>query len=100
MGVSGGLVPCPEALGVMIVAVGVNRTLFGLGLITSFSLGLAAVLMGLGILLVRSRHLVSRFERIGNRWTTVLPLMSSLLVTALGVGLAVKGLHAGVPLLQ
>jgi ABC-type uncharacterized transport system permease subunit len=39
----------------MIVAVAVNRTMFGLGLITSSSLGLAAVLMGLGVLLVRCR---------------------------------------------
>ena len=99
MGVSGGLVPCPEALGVMVLAVGVNRTVFGLGLITSFSLGLAAVLMGLGILLVRSRHLVSRFARIGDRWTTVLPLISALIVTALGIGLLLKGIHAGIPLI-
>ena len=91
MGVSGGLVPCPEALGVMVLAVGVNRTLFGLGLIVSFSLGLAAVLIGLGIVLVRSRHLLTRIERIGPRWTTVLPLISAVVVTTLGIGLLIKG---------
>ena len=91
MGVSGGLVPCLEALGVMVLAVGVNRTGFGLGLIVSFSLGLAAVLMCLGIVLVRLRHLITRIERLGTRWTTILPLISAVVVTALGVGLLVKG---------
>lgn len=54
MGVSGGLVPCPEALGIMIVAVGLNRVVLGLGLIASFSVGLAAALIAIGILLVRA----------------------------------------------
>lgn len=61
MGVSGGIVPCPEALGIMIMAIGLNRAVLGLGLIVSFSVGLAAVLIALGILLVRSRSLVERF---------------------------------------
>ncbi|WP_305785682.1 urease accessory protein UreH domain-containing protein [Symbioplanes lichenis] len=90
MGVSGGLVPCPEALGVMIVAVGAGRALVGLGLIVSFSLGLAAVLMGLGVLLLRSRRLAARFGRAGGRWAARLPLISALVVTALGAGLLVR----------
>ncbi|MGK5680111.1 nickel/cobalt transporter [Actinoplanes sp. URMC 104] len=100
MGISGGLVPCPEALGVMVVAVGVNRTVFGLGLILSFSLGLAAVLMGVGVMLVRSRALISRFEGAAQRCTKILPAISALVVTALGAGLLVKGLQAGLPLLS
>jgi hypothetical protein len=39
------LAPCPEALGIMVIAIGLNRTLLGLGLIVSFSFGLAAVLI-------------------------------------------------------
>src|SRR5215210_287042 len=81
MGVSGGLVPCPEALGIMIIAVGLNRILLGLGLIVSFSFGLAAVLIGIGILLVRSRSLVERFGGLGGRWSRVLPLGSAVIVT-------------------
>jgi len=67
MGVSGGLVPCPEALGIMVIAIGLNRILLGLGLILSFSFGLAAVLIVIGILLVRSRALLERFGSIGSR---------------------------------
>jgi nickel/cobalt transporter (NicO) family protein len=92
MGVSGGLVPCPEALGIMIIAIGLNRILLGLGLIVSFSFGLAAVLIVLGILLVRSRALVERFGGMGGRWSSALPLASAVLVTVLGVGITLRGL--------
>ena len=40
MGVSGGLVPCPEALGVMLIAIDLGRIGLGLALIVAFSFGL------------------------------------------------------------
>lgn len=92
MGVSGGLVPCPEALGIMIIAVGLNRIVLGLGLIVSFSFGLAAVLIGIGILLVRSRAMVERLDRLGGRLSGGLPLGSAVIVTVLGVGIVIRGL--------
>jgi nickel/cobalt transporter (NicO) family protein len=92
MGVVGGLVPCPEALGIMIIAIGVNRILLGLGLIVAFSFGLAAVLMVIGILLVRSRSLVERFGGMGNRWSSGLQLGSAVIVTVLGVVMTLNGL--------
>ncbi len=94
MGVSGGLVPCPEALGIMIIAVGLNRILLGLGLIVSFSVGLAAVLIAIGILLVRSRSLVERVGGMSGRLSRGLPLGSAVLVTALGVGITLGGISA------
>ena len=92
MGVSGGLVPCPEALGIMVIAIGLNRIVLGLGLIVSFSFGLAAVLIAIGILLVRSRSLVERFGGSDSRWSSAVPLASAVLVTALGGGITVSGL--------
>lgn len=92
MGISGGLVPCPEALGIMVIAIGINRILLGLGLIVAFSFGLAAVLIIIGILLVRSRSLVERFGGISGRWSRALPLASAVIVTVLGVGITVSGL--------
>ena len=53
LGISGGLVPCPEALGIMLIAIGLNRILLGLGMIVAFSFGLAAILIIIGILLYR-----------------------------------------------
>ncbi len=94
MGVSGGLVPCPEALGIMVIAIGLHRILFGLGLIVAFSFGLAAVLIVIGILLVRSHTLVERFGGLNRGWSSALPVVSAVIVTLLGVGITVNGLAA------
>ena len=94
MGVSGGLVPCPEALGVMLIAIGLNRIPLGLGLIVAFSFGLAAVLILLGILLVRFRSGLSRLGKRGGSWQRLLPLVSAVIVTLLGMGIVLKGLVA------
>jgi ABC-type nickel/cobalt efflux system permease component RcnA len=92
MGISGGIVPCPEALGIMVIAIGLNRILLGLGLIVSFSFGLAAVLSAIGILLVRSRSFLERFGGVSSRWGSALPLASAIIVTILGIGIMVSGL--------
>lgn len=65
----------------------------GLGLILAFSLGLAAVLVALGVLLVRSKSGVDRLTgRLGGSWQRLLPLVSAITVTVLGVGVVLKGL--------
>ena len=88
--------PCPEALGVMVLAVGVHRMVLGLGPIVAFSVGLAAVLIGLGVLLVRFRTLLTRLDRLPAAWTSVLPLISAVVVTVLGVGLVLRAVGAHV----
>jgi ABC-type nickel/cobalt efflux system permease component RcnA len=91
LGVSGGLIPCPSALVILLSAVALGRVGFGLALIVAFSLGLAGVLTGIGIALVHARRL---FDRIPTRNTTlrVLPIMSALIVTVVGVGITVQAL--------
>src|SRR5262249_12819033 len=49
LGVSGGLLPCPSALVVMLGAIALHRIAFGLALIVAFSVGLAGVLTGIGV---------------------------------------------------
>ena len=93
MGVSGGLVPCPEALGVVLVAVGLGKTALGLGLISAFSFGLAAVLIAIGVLMVRARSgLLDRLGKRGKACQRLLPLLSAVVLTLLGAGIALKGL--------
>ncbi len=93
MGVSGGLVPCPEALGVMLIAIGLGRIGLGLALIVAFSLGLAAVLIAIGILLVRCKsRWLDRLSKPGSSWQRLLPLVSAVIVTLLGTAIALKGL--------
>ena len=92
LGISGGLVPCPEALGIMLIAIGLNRISFGLGLVVAFSLGLAAILIIIGVLLVRSKSLLDGLGHYGERWQTLLPLISAIIVTLLGMGIVARGL--------
>lgn len=94
MGVSGGVVPCPEALGVLVLAVGVHRTTLGLGMIVAFSVGLAAVLLTIGLVLVRARGLIARAPRPGALVLRVLPLASAAIVTVLGIAMALRGVSA------
>lgn len=94
MGVSGGLVPCPEALGIMLIAVGLGRIGLGLALIVAFSVGLAAVLIAIGVLLVRSKSRLDWLGKPGSRWQRLLPLVSAVIVTLLGAAIVLKGLTA------
>jgi nickel/cobalt transporter (NicO) family protein len=88
LGISGGLVPCPDAIAILLVATAINRILLGLTLIISFSLGLAVVLIVIGLLMVRSRRLFDRV-RVLDRLSHVLPMVSALVVLALGVALTI-----------
>jgi ABC-type nickel/cobalt efflux system permease component RcnA len=87
-----GLVPCPEALGVMLIAVGLNRITLGLGMVVAFSFGLAVILIVIGVLLVRSKSLLDKVGGVGGRWQTLLPVVSAAIVTVLGLGIMLKGL--------
>ena len=99
MGVSSGIVPCPEALGVLLLAVGVHRTALGLAVIVAFSAGLAVVLVGLGLVLVTAR-LGQRLRRVGGRGARLgrlIPLGSAVVVAALGLAMTLRGLTAFTP---
>jgi ABC-type nickel/cobalt efflux system permease component RcnA len=91
LGVTGGLIPCPAALVVLLSAVALHRIAFGLLLIVAFSLGLAVVLVGTGLLLVSARGVVQRWSGEG-KWLEYLPFMSPLVITPLGVVIAVRSL--------
>jgi len=84
LGVSGGIVPCPDALAVLLIAISLKKILLGLAVIIAFSLGLAAVLILIGILMVKARPLVDRFAGQGRFTLVWLPLASAALIAALG----------------
>ena len=89
LGVSGGLVPCPDAIAILLVALSINRIPFGISLIAMFSLGLATVLIGIGILVVESKRLFQRL-RWFDKVSFIMPLVSSVIVLAIGAFLTVK----------
>lgn len=87
LGISGGLLPCPSALVVMLGAIALQRIAFGLLLITAFSLGLAGVLTGFGLVLVFASKFFSRLPESG-RIVKLLPIASALFITLVGIGIA------------
>ena len=94
LGVTGGMVPCPAALVVLLSAVALHRIAFGLFLIAAFSVGLAAVLISIGLLMVYAGQFVSRLHGDGPLMTRWLPLASAAVITALGLAIAVRALVA------
>jgi nickel/cobalt transporter (NicO) family protein len=92
LGLTGGIVPCPAALVVLLSALSLNRVGFGLLLIVAFSLGLAAVLIAIGILMVYAHRLMAQFQGDGMLMTRWLPLTSATVMTIFGVVIAVQAL--------
>jgi nickel/cobalt exporter len=92
LGITGGIVPCPAALVVLLSAVALNRVGFGLFLIVAFSLGLAAVLIAVGLMMVYARRFMTKFRSEGPIITRWLPLTSAAAITFLGLALAIKSL--------
>lgn len=93
LGISGGIVPCPAALVVLLSAVAMQRIGFGLLLIVAFSVGLAAVLIAIGMLMVYARQFMARFQGEGLLTTRWLPLTSSAFILFVGVALTVQALQ-------
>jgi ABC-type nickel/cobalt efflux system permease component RcnA len=91
LGVSGGLLPCPSALVVLLSAIALHRVALGMLLIVAFSIGLAAVLTGIGLLLVYARRLFEHFPTDG-RLLRALPVASAAIVTLAGLGITLSAL--------
>ena len=92
LGVSGGLVPCPDAIAILLIAITINRILFGLTLIVSFSLGLAVILIAIGIIMVQSKQIFARLQWF-SKASFIVPVISSLVVLALGAALSVSAFN-------
>jgi ABC-type nickel/cobalt efflux system permease component RcnA len=102
LGVSGGIVPCPSALVVLIAAISQHRLGFGMILIVAFSLGLAATLTAVGLAVIYGGRLVARLrpERriFGSRVAGALPAISASVIVVAGALItirAVPGLGLG-----
>ncbi len=92
LGVSGGLLPCPSALVVLLSAIALQRVAFGLLLIVAFSVGLASVLVGIGLLLVFAGRFFNRLSVGGGLAVRLVPVLSALLVVVAGVVITAQAL--------
>jgi ABC-type nickel/cobalt efflux system permease component RcnA len=91
LGVSGGLIPCPSALIVLLAAIAVGQVGYGLLLVSVFSLGLAAVLTTIGIALVYAGRLLAKLPAPGPV-VRLVPLLGAALVTIVGFGITIQAL--------
>ena len=89
LGISGGLIPCPEALAVLLISFTLNRLLFGLIILLAFSLGLAAILIAIGVAMVLAGPALKKFSSEGPIMRA-LPVGSAAIVTLLGVAILYK----------
>jgi ABC-type nickel/cobalt efflux system permease component RcnA len=91
VGISGGIIPCPTALVVLLAAISLHRVAFGLVLIVAFSLGLAGVISGIGLIAVGAR---STFRRVSFEGPVIraLPAVSALLVLGIGIAMTARAL--------
>jgi nickel/cobalt exporter len=89
VGVSGGLLPCPSALVVLLAAISLHRVAFGLLLILAFSAGLALTITGIGLAAVLARTTFRRVSFEG-RLVRLLPAASALVILAAGLAMTVR----------
>ncbi len=92
LGISGGIVPCVDALIGLLFAISLGKLVWGLIILSAFSLGLAAVLVAIGILMVLAKPMIQRFTGEGI-WLQRLPMMSAAVVILLGVLLVFKAFN-------
>jgi nickel/cobalt transporter (NicO) family protein len=91
VGVSGGLLPCPSALVVLLGAITLHRVAFGLLLVIAFSIGLALTITGVGLVALLAKR---RLAQIGGhrRVTAILPAVSALVIVLAGAAMTVRAL--------
>ncbi|MEG4027059.1 MULTISPECIES: HoxN/HupN/NixA family nickel/cobalt transporter [unclassified Microcoleus] len=86
LGISGGLLPCPSALVMLLSASALGNVGLGMTLVVVFSLGLALVLSAIGLILVYAKR---NFDKLPKQITAVkfLPTISAMFVMFLGLGI-------------
>jgi ABC-type nickel/cobalt efflux system permease component RcnA len=91
VGISGGLLPCPSALVVLLAAISLHRVAFGLLLVVAFSAGLALAITAVGLTAVLAKSLFARFDGRG-RAMTLLPAASAFVIVLAGAAMVARAL--------
>jgi ABC-type nickel/cobalt efflux system permease component RcnA len=79
-------VPCTDAIALLVYAIASNMLWFALPLLLSFSVGLALVLIAIGMAVVYAKNLGAKQWQ-EKRWFRALPIISAILIIAIGFGL-------------
>ena len=95
IGIAGGLVPSPSALIILLGAIGLGRTAFGVLLVVGYGVGMAAALTAAGLALIVVADRWQRrnpLPRLTARWSAAAPVATAGLVLLVGLGLAGRAL--------
>ncbi len=84
LGLAGGLVPCWDAVVLIILADALGRLALGMALLAAFSAGMATVLVVVGVVMARVGGLVAHRD-VEGRWERRLGLLSGLVLTGIGL---------------
>jgi cytochrome c biogenesis protein CcdA len=84
LGLAGGLVPCWDAVAMIVLAAALGRLAAGIGLVMAFSAGMGLVLVTIGALASKARMMTLGFEPT-SRWQTKLGLASASILAAIGL---------------
>jgi ABC-type nickel/cobalt efflux system permease component RcnA len=85
LGASGGLVPCPSALVLLLSAISIGRPGLGMILLVAFSLGLAIVLMATGMAVLYAKSLFPEPKEKGGAFFRYMPVISAAAIVAIGI---------------
>jgi nickel/cobalt exporter len=86
LGASGGLVPCPSAMVVLLSAIALGRVGLGLILLVAFSLGLAGVLMAIGLMVLYAKHLLPDSKKsAAHPAFRLIPVFSAAVIVCIGI---------------
>jgi ABC-type nickel/cobalt efflux system permease component RcnA len=89
---SGGLLPSPSAVLVLLAAFASGRAALGLGLVAAFSIGLAVTLTGIGLSLVFGGRVLERRGLARPGLMRVLPIASACAITVAGSVVMTQGI--------
>jgi ABC-type nickel/cobalt efflux system permease component RcnA len=88
LAMSGGLLPSPTAVVVLLGAFTLGRAVFGLALVVAFGLGLAGSLALVGLVATRARRFIDR--RLSTRVAAMVPMGSAAAIAGMGVVLTAR----------
>lgn len=84
LGISGGIIPCPAAIAILLAAVSTGNIGKGVGLVLVFSVGLAAALVGIGLIVINSIRIGQKFTNT-ERFAPVAAFLSAVVITFVGI---------------
>ncbi len=91
-GLVGGLIPCPAAITVMLLCLGIDRAWLGIGMVASFSAGLALTMVGVGMGAAISLRYATRKSAKLDRFLNAAPYVSGGVIFTVGTLMAWSGL--------